>query len=122
MIMWRTPSGVTTFVEESSLTITNLGPEAVGVYQCYVTNENESVHREVHLSIPVDYETTNNTSVVSASVGIGSSSHTPSNATIIGPIMTSSATSSLSISTGQIASSAISISMIIVVCDLYLFK
>ena len=70
MIMWHTPSGVMTFVEESSLAITNLGPEAAGVYQCYVT------YREDHLSIPVDYETTNNTSVVSVFVGIGSSSHT----------------------------------------------
>ena len=130
MIMWRTPSAVMTFVEGSSLTITNLGPEAAGVYQCFIINQIGSVHREVHLSIPVDYdETTNNNSVASAysSIidtfdGISSSSHTPSSTTSIDPIMTSSVTSSSSVSTGQIATPTISISMIVIACDLYLFK
>ena len=128
--MWRTPSVVTTFIEGSSLTITNLSPEAAGVYQCYVINEIGSVHREVHLSIPVDYdETTNNNSVVSADSsiidtfdGISSSSHAPSSTTSIDPIMTSSVTSSSSVSTGQIPTPTISISMMIIACDLYLFK
>ena len=130
MIMWRTPSAVTTFVEGSSLTIINLGPEAAGVYQCYVVSDIGCDHREVHLSIPVDYdETTNNTSVVSAysSIidtfdGISSSSHTPSSTTSIDPIMTSSVASFSSVSTGQIATPTTSISMIIIACDLYLFK
>ena len=118
MINWRTPSAVTTFVEGNSLIITNLGPEAAGVYQCYVINDIGCDHREVHLSIPVD----SYSSIIDTSIGISSSSHTPSSTTFIGLIMTSSATLSSSVSTGQISTPTISISMIIIACDLYLFK
>ena len=54
LIMWHIPSGVTTLADGNTLMITSLGPEATGVYQCYVTNGIGCDHKEVSISVPVD--------------------------------------------------------------------
>ena len=104
LVMWHTPSGVTTLADGNTLTITSLGPEAAGVYQCYITNDIGCDHREISISIPDDYVTSNSSSigstyssVIDTSVVDFSSSviiHTPSITATIGPIMTSSISSS----------------------------
>ena len=81
-IMWNMPPGLTSVAVGTQLIVTQLGPQATGTYQCFVTNNIGCDHKEINLKFNV------------SSVSIATSSNTA--ASVIDTLSVDSSSTSIS--------------------------
>ena len=81
-IMWNMPPGLTSVAVGTQLIVTQLGPQATGTYQCFVTNNIGCDHKEINLKFNV------------SSVSIATSSNTA--ASVIDTLPVNSSSTSIS--------------------------
>ena len=106
-VIWFTPGGLTSVVDGNQLIVTQLGPEASGIYQCFVTNNIRCDHKEIHLNVSaVSIATSSN-----ISVSVIDSSSVDSSSALISPTPSSSSFHTLLLlATSHISSSSAFIS------------
>ena len=114
-VMWYTPSGVIAVADGTTLTVMELGSEAAGIYQCFITNDIGCDRREFELSLPINYITENSSSIIStpvhstvidtSSVGIASSTAASRNILVVTNFMLSPTPSNSSVVTTTLPTS-----------------